>query len=216
MQGMHRSSPPADLATRAMITARFAEAAAYACTLHADQRRKGSDTPYVAHLLAVASLVLEHGGTEDEAIAALLHDAIEDQGGAETRDEIARRFGVTVAEIVEGCTDNDPAQPDRPREAQSWHDRKRAHLAHLKHANASVRLVVAADKLHNANSLLRDFDHLGEALWSRFRASKHDIRWYYEAMVEILLERGPTPLVLELQRVVSMLSTRIAAPTTTR
>ena len=125
-------------------TERFCEALEYAVRLHAAQRRKGSDTPYIAHLLSVTAIVLEHGASEDEAIAALLHDAVEDQGGAPVREEIRRRFGPAVATIVDGCTDCDTT-PKPP-----WRERKEAFLARLPSAGRSVHLVTAADKLHNA------------------------------------------------------------------
>src|SRR5205085_9487458 len=132
------------------LTARFEEALIFSTQLHASQSRKGSATPYIAHLLAVTALVLENGGNEDEAIAALLHDAIEDQGGVATREEIRRRFGDRVVEIVNGCTDAEVV-PKPP-----WRPRKDAFIARLYEAPASVRLVVAADKLHNARSVLAD------------------------------------------------------------
>ena len=128
--------------------------------------------PYIAHLLAVAALVLEHGGDEDEAIAALLHDAIEDQGGHAARRQIAERFGPRVAAIVEGATETD-LQPKPP-----WRERKEEHLARLHEADRSVQLVVAADKLHNARSLIADYGRLGEALWSHFRGGKAGTLWY--------------------------------------
>ncbi|HEV3138536.1 MAG TPA: HD domain-containing protein, partial [Pirellulales bacterium] len=138
------------------LTARFSEALAYAAELHGDQLRKGSGVPYFSHLLAVAAIALEHGASEDEAIAALLHDAVEDQGGAPVRDEIRRRFGRGVADIVDGCTDADTL-PKPP-----WRERKEKYLAHLPTAGASVQLISAADKLHNARSLLQDYRAIGE------------------------------------------------------
>ena len=168
---------------------RFQEALVYATQLHADQYRKGGDVPYVAHLLAVTSLVLEAGGDEDEAIAALLHDAAEDQGGRATLDEIRDRFGETVAEIVAGCTDSwtIPRPP--------WRKRKEATIAHLRTASASVRLVSAADKLHNARTILADYRTLGEALWSRFNGGREGTLWYYRSLVEVMQDAGPAPLI---------------------
>src|SRR6266705_4170467 len=133
-----------------VLTARFEEALIFATRLHASQSRKGSAIPYIAHLLAVTALVLENGGNEDEAIAALLHDAIEDQGGAATREIIRHRFGDTVVTIVDGCTDAEVI-PKPP-----WRPRKEAYIAQLRDASASVRLVSAADKLHNARTVLAD------------------------------------------------------------
>ena len=125
-----------------MLSSRFSDALVYAANLHAAQTRKVSGEPYLAHLLGAAAIVLDYGGDEDEAIAALLHDAIEDQGGPAARAEILRRFGERVAAIVEGCTDTD-AFPKPP-----WRQRKEAFLERLRTAAPSVRLVVAADKLH--------------------------------------------------------------------
>src|SRR5829696_6570189 len=124
--------------------------------------RKGTNIPYVTHLLAVAAIVGENGGTEDEVIAALLHDAVEDQGGAATRDEIRRRFGDSVTTIVEGTSDTDVV-PKPP-----WRERKQSYINHVGEAPRSVRLVSAADKLHNARSILVDLRAEGEAAWRRF------------------------------------------------
>ncbi len=181
---------------------RFYAALDYAARLHAAQRRKGTDVPYISHLLAVASLVLEHGGDEDEAIAALLHDAVEDQGGPETAAEIARRFGPRVAEIVAGCTDAD-TQPKPP-----WRPRKEAYLARLRMAPCSVRLVAAADKLHNARSIALEYRSSGETLWGRFSGGREGTLWYYRAAIEALTAADAAlanPLVGELKRVVDEL-----------
>jgi GTP pyrophosphokinase len=162
------------------LTNRFADALTYASQLHAVQVRKGTKIPYVTHLLSVAAVVLEHGATEDEAIAALLHDAIEDQGGAPTREEIRRRFGDAVVSIVDGCTDAEVI-PKPP-----WRQRKEHHIAELQHASASVLLVSAADILHNARAILADYRQQGEALWSRFRAGKEEQLWYYRSFLKAL------------------------------
>jgi GTP pyrophosphokinase len=182
-----------------MNSPRFRDALLYAAQLHAEQTRKGSGTPYIAHLLAVAAIVLEHGGSEDEAIAALLHDAIEDQGGDATRQEIRRRFGDAVTAIVEGCTDTD--QTPKP----PWRARKEAYLAHLATASASVRLVSAADKLHNARTLVSDYRQLGEALWQRFNGGRDGTLWYYRELVKAYRRAGTSPLVEELARIVDEL-----------
>jgi GTP pyrophosphokinase len=179
-----------------MLSERFADSITFAANLHANQKRKGTDIPYIAHLLGVASLALEHGANEEEAIAALLHDAIEDQGGAATREEIRRRFGDTVTEIVDGCTDADTT-PKPP-----WLQRKQAYIAHIPTASASVRLVSSADKLHNARSLLNDYRLVGDSLWNRFKGGKEGTLWYYRALVEAFRKAGSTPLVDELDRVV--------------
>ncbi|MBC8254524.1 MAG: HD domain-containing protein [Ardenticatenia bacterium] len=179
------------------LSTRFQEAMVYAAQLHAGQVRKGSGTPYIAHLLAVTSLVLEHDGDEDEATAALLHDAAEDQGGEATLAEIRRRFGPAVAEIVEGCSDT-MATP-KP----SWRARKEAFLARLPHASPSVRLVSTADKLHNARTILADLRMMGDAVWDRFQGGREGTLWYHRSLVEILRVDGSNPLAEELDRVVS-------------
>jgi (p)ppGpp synthase/HD superfamily hydrolase len=183
------------------LTERFSLALEYACRLHATQYRKASNVPYVAHLLAVAAIALEHGASEDEAIAALLHDAIEDQGGAPVREEIRRRFGTSVADIVDGCTDSETI-PKPP-----WRERKEKYLAHLGEASPSVRLVCAADKLHNVRSLVADYRVHGEALWDRFNGGRAGTLWYYREIARILISSSPqrNALVDELARVVDQL-----------
>src|SRR5215471_10833337 len=173
------------------LSVRFTDALSYACDLHRRQARKGTQVPYVAHLLAVASLALEHGATEDETIAALLHDAIEDQGGAPTREEIRRRFGDTVTAIVDGCTDAEVV-PKPP-----WRERKEAYIAHVRSASRSVRLVSGSDKLHNARAILGDYRTHGEALWSRFTGGRDGTLWYYRSLVDAYRTAGPSPLVDE-------------------
>ena len=186
------------------MTSRFENALVFAARLHRQQRRKGSNVPYVSHLLAVAALVIEQGGDEDEAIAALLHDAIEDQGGTAARERIRRHFGDRVTEIVEGCTDSQ-ANPKPP-----WEERKRNYIAGIGKMPASVRLVCAADKLHNARSILSDYRNLGEGLWQQFKGRKEGTLWYYRALVDALDSSGRTPLVDELDRVVGDIE-RLAA-----
>lgn len=173
----------------------------YAARLHRDQSRKGSDVPYVTHLLAVASIVGENRGTEDEVVAALLHDAPEDRGGKKRLEEIRSRFGDEVAEIVDGCTDTyeDP-KPD-------WRPRKETYVAHMATAPAPVRLVSAADKLHNARSILADLRSLGDELWDRFTGGKEGTLWYYRALVEAYAEAGKNAVVEELDRVVREIET---------
>ena len=180
-----------------VLSARFEEAFAYANRLHASQKRKGKAVPYVAHLLAVAGIALEHGATEDEAIAALLHDAVEDQGGEPVREEIRRRFGESVLEIVDGCTDS------RTTPKPPWRGRKEAYIAHLAHVSASSCLVSASDKLHNARDLLMDYRLRGEEVWSRFHGGKEGTLWYFRALVPALRGRAPDALVDELDRVVT-------------
>jgi (p)ppGpp synthase/HD superfamily hydrolase len=178
-----------------VLTNRFAEAFAYAATLHARQIRKGANIPYLSHLMSVAALVLEDGGDEDEAIAGLLHDAVEDQGGQPTLEEIRRRFGEKVARIVSACTDSDTV-PKPP-----WRERKERYLAHVRHAPADVRRVSSADKLHNARSILTDYRVIGDELWSRFTASKEETLWYYRSLLEAFRGAGGGRLVEELDLV---------------
>ena len=176
---------------------RFEEALTYAARLHRTQRRKGTNIPYVTHLLAVAAIVGENGGTEDEVIAALLHDAVEDQGGAATREEIRRRFGDAVADIVDEVSDTDVV-PKPP-----WRERKEAYVARIRDAQRSARLVSAADKLHNARSVLRDLRAEGDALWRRFTGTKEETIWYYRALVDAFRAAGGLEdLVGELDEVV--------------
>ncbi len=153
------------------LSPRFEEALIFAFRLHNEQIRKGTSIPYISHLLGVASIALEYGANEEEAIAALLHDAIEDQGGATTREEIRHRFGITVVEIVNGCTDADET-PKPP-----WEARKKAYLTHIKNAPPSVLLVSAADKLHNARAILKDYRLLGNSVWQRFKGDKEGTLW---------------------------------------
>lgn len=188
-----------------MLTQRFNEALLYAACLHGDQTRKGSGIPYISHLLAVTGLTLEYGGGEDEAIAALLHDAVEDQGGERTREDILRRFGPAVTAIVDGCTDTN--QTPKP----PWRDRKEAYIAHLRIAPAAVRLVAACDKLHNARTLVMDYRTQGERIWDRFAGGRDGTLWYYRTLVEVLRRDGLESLVDELDRAVTALESLAAA-----
>ncbi len=182
-----------------MLTRRFEEALLYATRLHSDQTRKGSAIPYVSHLMAVAALTLEYGGGEDEAIAALLHDAVEDQGGSETREEILRLFGPRITAIVDGCTDTDE-HPKPP-----WRARKEKYIAHLATASRSVRLVSACDKLHNARSLARDYRLCGESLWTRFSGGREGTLWYYRTIVRAFQSAESGLLIEDLDRAVTEL-----------
>jgi len=188
-----------------MLSTRFEQALIYASQLHASQRRKGTEVPYISHLLAVSALVLEHGGDEDTVIAALLHDAIEDQGGEPTRQAITTQFGSRVAEIVESCTDTD-TEPKPP-----WQARKEAHLAHLRTASADALLVVAADKLHNARCVLSDLREQGDEVWGKFKGGRPGTLWYYREMVALLqaaeVPAGTRKLVAELARAVNEIGT---------
>ncbi len=181
-----------------ILTERFDEAYVFASELHRWQLRKGTEVPYLAHLLGVASLVIEDGGDEDEAIAALLHDAVEDQGGVATLNEIRRRFGERVAEIVVQSTDHDPAQ-DRP----SWHVRKQAYVASLPDKPESHR-VVLADKLHNARSVLTDYRRVGEQVWQRFSAGR-EVLGYLRALADTFTRVSTSPMAVDLDRTVAEL-----------
>lgn len=186
-----------------VLTPRYSDALAYACHLHRAQIRKGSGTPYVAHLLSVSALVLEHGGDEDEAIAALLHDAAEDQGGLPVLDAIATRYGPRVAEIVRACSDS--LAEDSAAKAP-WRERKERYLAHLADAPEHIALVAAADKLHNARAIVGDLREHGAAVWSRFNApDPAEQLWYYGSLVAALSAQGGrvAPLAAELARTVA-------------
>jgi (p)ppGpp synthase/HD superfamily hydrolase len=181
------------------LSPRFDTALTFASAHHRAQLRKGTPIPYLAHLLSVAALAIEHGATEDEAIAAVLHDAIEDQGV--TFAELDKLFGRAVAEIVQGCSDTDVI-PKPP-----WRARKEHYVAHVRTASASIRLVSMSDKLHNARSILADLRTLGDELWSRFTGGRDGSLWYYRALVDAYRDAGTTPqtqaLLDELERTVA-------------
>jgi (p)ppGpp synthase/HD superfamily hydrolase len=171
-----------------MLGERFDRAMLLASELHRTQVRKESGTPYLAHLLAVAALALEHGADEDQAIAALLHDAVEDQGGLPTADRIRQAFGARTADLVLALTDA-TVVPKPP-----WRARKQAYLAHLAHAPLEVLLVSACDKVHNARSIVEDHARHGAALWQRFSGGRDGTLWYYRELAAIFTARGPEPL----------------------
>ena len=200
--------PTRDLPT-AVLTARFSEAVRWASHLHADQCRKGTHIAYVSHLLAVASLVLEDGGTEEEAIAGVLHDTIEDCHVAEA--EIRARFGGPVAELVVACTDG-----AGPRDETDWKQRKQSYLDHLASDGVSdgALRVGAADKLHNARSILADLREHGADMWERngFHAGSDDQRWYYGQLAEVLCAKHDSVVTRELRRVVDALQSEIDQP----
>ena len=187
------------------LSDRYADALTCACRWHRTQARKGTQIPYVAHLLSVSALTLEHGGDETTAIAGLLHDAVEDGGGAARLQEIRARFGDQVADIVWACSDTD-AQPKPP-----WRQRKVDYIERISHEPAAARLVSACDKLHNARTLLADHRQIGEALWNRFSGKRDGTLWYYRALVEAFAKHGRSPLVEELDRVVTALEQASAA-----
>jgi (p)ppGpp synthase/HD superfamily hydrolase len=178
------------------LTSRFDEAFVYAHQLHASQTRKGTGAPYVAHLIGVASIVLDDGGGEDEAIGALLHDAAEDHGGRPRLEDIRGRFGEAVATIVEDCTDS----WETPRPA--WVERKKAYIQHARRLAPPSLRVSAADKVHNTYAILRDLRNIGDEVWERFSAPADDVVAYYESLVRAYREAGGGKLVDELERIV--------------
>ncbi len=182
-----------------MYGARFESALAYSCALHFGQRRKGDGAPYITHPLNVAALVGQYGGDEDQAIAALLHDSIEDCGV--TRARLAARYGPRVADIVADCSDS-TSVPKPP-----WRARKEAHIQRVRHFTAASKLVIAADKLHNAMSITRDLRRpsVGEAVWSRFTAPKPQVIWYYQTMAAALGHQWQHELLVELHYIVAQL-----------
>ncbi|OAI19722.1 phosphohydrolase [Methylomonas koyamae] len=186
---------------------KLSEAFALAHEFHATQLRKSTNIPYISHLMSVSALVMEHGGDQEQAIAALLHDAVED---ADTTDEANSRraiiraaFGERVAAIVDGCTDG---VPDSNGVKPDWHTRKRAYLAHLEHSHADTLLVSCADKLHNARAILIDYRSIGNEVFGRFNAGKDGTLWYYQELARIFDARLPGALSAELSRTVSNLS----------
>jgi (p)ppGpp synthase/HD superfamily hydrolase len=186
---------------RMRLTKRFEDALVFACHVHTSQLRKGTDIPYIAHLLSVSALVLEHGGGEDEAVAALLHDAVEDRG-VEV-DDIRARFGDEVANIVEACSDSFEKDPNHK---PPWKIRKERYLHHLAAKSRGALLVSAADKLHNARAILSDRYQVGEELWGRFNAGQREILWYYDSLVsEFKKADFLKPLAEDLERVVAEL-----------
>jgi len=184
---------------------RFERAIDLAYELHARQTRKGSGVPYFGHLLGVASIVIETGASEDEAIAALLHDAAEDQGGRATIERIRSEFGDQPAQIVEDCSDSlgDPKPP--------WKERKRAYLEHLEEVGEPSLRVSLADKLHNVRTIVIDYRALGEALWERFNAERDEVLAYYRTLAAIFSRRMPGALATELAVTVAELDALVAA-----
>lgn len=185
-----------------MYTDRVEDALAYMFRLHNAQQRKGSGVPYITHLLAVAALVGENGGNEDQFITALLHDAVEDQGGLETLDEIRRRYGDHVAELVYACSDSE-TQPKPP-----WRARKEAYLADIPKKSLEARLVCAADKLHNARSITRDLRFGGAKVWERFTGGREGTLWYYREIVCAFRLGWTHPILDELEHAVAEMHER--------
>ncbi|MGD2157487.1 MAG: HD domain-containing protein [Anaerolineales bacterium] len=178
---------------------RFESALLFALRLHSNQTRKGTSVPYISHLMSVSSLVLESGGSEDEAIAALLHDSVEDQGGIATLEKIRLKFGNRIAEIVDGCTDSYTI-PKSP-----WKSRKKAYLEKLDRASVEVHRVSLADKLHNARSLLRDLRIFGEPVWNKFSGGKTGTLWYYHELIKTYKKIGSNWMIDELENVVKQI-----------
>jgi (p)ppGpp synthase/HD superfamily hydrolase len=189
-----------------ILTDRFDRALLYATHVHGGQVRKGTSTPYVAHLLAVSATVLEYGGDEDLAIAGLLHDAVEDQGGKARLEDVRNRFGDRVARVVAACSDSlaDTAKGERKAD---WQKRKEDYIAHLGTADEDVLRVSLADKVHNARAILRDLrkHDVGEHIWSRFSQPREKTLWYYRSLAEKFRERWPSQLANELHEIVEML-----------
>ena len=181
------------------LSRRFYLALDLAAGLHHGQCRKGTNIPYIAHLMSVCATVLENGGDEDLAIAALLHDAVEDQGGRATLETLGHLFGDRVAGVIAECSDTDQV-PKPP-----WRERKEAHLAHLRTASADARLVSAADKLNNLRNILADYRQLGEHLWARFNAGRDDQLWFYGSVISALREAGSNPIVDDMESVLHQL-----------
>jgi len=191
-----------------VLSARFEDALVYANVVHRNQRRKSTQIPYVSHLLGVASIVLEFGGDEDEAIAALLHDAREDQGGERELEQIRSRFGDRVAAIVAGCSDD---MPEDPKHKLPWPERKATYQEHIRSTtDRSVLLVSAADKLHNARATLYDLRRHGPSVWSRFKAGRDASLWNYRSLIDAYSAHSSdgrvSGVVNELRRVVEELS----------
>lgn len=191
-----------------LLGERFNRAFALASDLHRTDVRKGSDVPYISHLMSVAALVLEDGGGECEAIAALLHDALEDHGDRITAAELEAEFGPRVRMLVEACTDT-PAGFSGG-EKSPWKERKDTYIAHMVSGAVPTR-VSLADKLHNARSILRDHRLEEEAVWGRFSAEKSDTLWYYRALAEAYRQAGADGFMIEeFERVLGKLEKRAA------
>ena len=190
---------------RGKLGSRFLKAFLFAAEKHSGQTRKASSIPYVAHLMGVASLVLEAGGDEDLAIAALLHDVVEDCGGAPMLKEVRRRFGPRVTKIVDGCTDAD-VYPKPP-----WRERKEKYIRRLRDEDDDTRLVSAADKLNNIRSILSDYRQIGEDVWDRFNGKRDGTLWYYRALRDEFMRQQPNRITREFDLAVNELESLTAA-----
>ena len=181
------------------LSARFRKALLYASRIHGGKLRKKTQIPDLGHVLGVTAIALEYGATEIEAIAALLHDAVEDAGGMRRLKDIERKFGPAVARLVEGCTDT--LKKPKP----SWLDRKKAYVAHVRGESQGTQLVSASDKLQNVRSLIRNYREEGEKLWRRYTEGKKAALWYYRALVRAFTGRRIKILVRDLDRAVTEL-----------
>jgi len=188
------------------MTERFSDAVKLAVWLHRDQVRKGTDVPYISHLLRVAGMVLEFGSDEDTAIAAVLHDAVEDQGGLPTAMLIRERFGKRVQRFVLGCSDSVTGmdQPKRP-----WRERKEATITAIKDIDPETRLIIACDKLDNLRSMVNAYPDTGPEFWKRFSGGREGTLWYYHSMIAVLRDAGDCPLLTELEITLARLETMI-------
>ncbi|GAB3316393.1 HD domain-containing protein [Geodermatophilus aquaeductus] len=188
------------------LSTRYDEALAYASEHHRPQLRKGSRVPYMTHLMSVSALVLEHGGSEDQAIAGLLHDAVEDAPagtGGVVLAEIRSRFGDDVADIVRACSDGLDAEGNR---SGTWAERKRPYVAGLSDKPLDALLVTAADKTHNGLCIAADVRRYGQDFWSTFNASRDELLWYYTSVERAVAERLPdSSISAALQRAVDEL-----------
>jgi (p)ppGpp synthase/HD superfamily hydrolase len=174
-----------------MMSERFVVAVELANELHGDQIRKGTKVPYISHPLIVSGIVLQHGGGEDEAIAALLHDTVEDCGGKPVMVRIRKRFGDNIADLVDGCSETD-IQPKPP-----WRERKDGYIESIKSANPSVRLISCADKIHNASSIISEYRKVGERVWDRFKANKTETLWFYTSIINAMRASGENRPILD-------------------
>lgn len=172
-----------------MLTEKIAKALALAVEAHDGQKRKGTSIPYIAHPMGVASIALDHGADEEQAMAALLHDAVED-GGLHYAKRIREQFGDRVADIVDGCTDG---VPDANGKKEAWKPRKERYISHLRTAPDDVLLVSGSDKLHNARAIVEDLLRIGPAVFDRFTATKEQTIWYYESLAGVFMRRQ-TPM----------------------
>ena len=183
-----------------MLTERITHALALAIEAHYGQKRKGTEIPYIAHPMGVASIALDHGADEDQAMAALLHDAVED-GGQHFAKIIRDQFGERVANIVQGCTDG---VPNENGIKEPWLVRKERYIAHLRQSSDDVLLVSGSDKLHNARAIVEDLLNIGHSVFDRFTATPDQTIWYYETLSEIFTERG-TPIAKPLADTVAIM-----------